>query len=113
VITVRAFGREVLTVGRCECDGAEDIEASGTDLTGGTFDLADGEPFERDEVYLARRRQRPPLVAVGSRHRAPRRVEFGFTRTDRSQTAVMRLDGSDPTRIAIKSGRNAAGRATK
>ncbi|WP_124396585.1 hypothetical protein [Rhodococcus wratislaviensis] len=88
MITVRVFGREVLTVGRCECDGAEDIDTSGADLTGGTFDIADGEPFERDEVYLARRRQRPPLVAVGSRHRAPRRVEFGFTRRDSNGIAV-------------------------
>ncbi|KXX62138.1 hypothetical protein [Rhodococcus sp. LB1] len=81
MITVRAFGREVLTVGRCECDGAEDIDTSGTDLTGGTFDLADGEPFERDEVYLRSRRRRPGVVAIGSRHRSTERVEFGFTRS--------------------------------
>ncbi|MFZ2172923.1 MAG: hypothetical protein WAW17_02595 [Rhodococcus sp. (in: high G+C Gram-positive bacteria)] len=86
---VRLWGREIFAAGRCGCDGDEDTTGA-VELTSGQFDLADAEPFgDPDEtVYLRSRRQRPAVVAIGSRHRAGKRsasLPFGFT-----QSAVVR-----------------------
>ena len=72
MIVVRLFGVEVLAVGTTEPDGP-DLD---------TFERAEAELAERDhDVYLSSKRQRPAIVAIGSRyHRAataPPRA-FGF-----------------------------------
>jgi hypothetical protein len=79
VIVVRLFGVEVLAVGTTEPDGP-DLDTF--DNTAGSFELAEAELAERDhDVYLSSKRQRPAIVAIGSRyHRAataPPRA-FGF-----------------------------------
>ncbi|WP_037207215.1 hypothetical protein [Rhodococcus opacus] len=85
MIAVRLWGREIFAAGRCGCD--KDDDATGAaDLTGGQFDLADAEPF-RDpdaDVYLRSRRQRPAVVAIGSRHPVGRPA-FGFQPRERSR----------------------------
>ncbi|MDV8076521.1 hypothetical protein R4P47_08125 [Rhodococcus sp. IEGM 1370] len=66
MIVLRLFGVEILAIGRPEPD---DAEPDALDNTAGSFDLADPELAERDhDVYLARRRRRPTIVAIGSRH---------------------------------------------
>jgi hypothetical protein len=82
VIAVRLWGREIFAAGRCDCE-KDDDGTRAVDVTGGQFDLA--EPFVNPEetVYLRSRRQRPDVVAIGSRHRAGTRsasLPFGFQR---------------------------------
>ncbi|OZE76203.1 hypothetical protein CH305_20720 [Rhodococcus sp. 15-649-2-2] len=79
MIVLRLFGVEMLAVGRPESD---DTEPDAFDNTAGSFELADPELAERDhDVYLASRRRRPAIVAIGSRHNSGTRDRsrvFGF-----------------------------------
>ncbi|OZF28359.1 hypothetical protein CH296_19760 [Rhodococcus sp. 14-2496-1d] len=78
MIVLRLFGLEVLAVGNPELD---ETEPDALDNTAGSFELADPELTERDhDVYLASKRHRPPIVAIGSKHQrstTPVRA-FGF-----------------------------------
>lgn len=82
MIVVRLFGREVLAVGSPDPD---DPDAEMCDSTAGGFELADPEVADRDrDVYLASKRQRPAIVAIGSRHQRHAAIAsraFGFRPT--------------------------------
>ncbi len=87
MIVLRLFGVEVLAVGRPELD---DPDMDPCDSTAGSFELADPELAERDhDVYLAIRRRRPAIVAIGSRYRkrnSGTTEVFGFGASEGSHT---------------------------